>query len=188
MKAVTLTCQNCGASLTVNDKVAFCSYCGAKLIIDEDNTTTINYNYTYTKRDEARIRENERKEIVRLKELEYKEREDKRSNKVLLIWFLCWVLFAGGIFLVNRINKWTSEAQGKICAGYYDDYIGENYEAVIEQFEEMGFTDIVAIDLDDSGLAFWNDGDVKSISINGNDSFDTYNYFYPDATVIIKYH
>ena len=63
MKTVKLTCQNCGANLDVKDNIAFCSYCGAKLIIDDENrTTTHNYNYTHIKRDEARIRENERKE------------------------------------------------------------------------------------------------------------------------------
>ncbi|MDO4618774.1 MAG: hypothetical protein Q4B31_04540 [Clostridia bacterium] len=86
------------------------------------------------------------------------------------------------------INKWTSQAQGKICAGYYDDYIGENYVAVVEQFEEMGFTNIVVIDLEDSGLAFWNEGEVKSVSIDSNNSFESINYFYPDDKVIIKYH
>ena len=47
---------------------------------------------------------------------------------------------------------------------------------------------IVIIDLEDSGLAFWNDGKVKSVSIDGNDSFESINYFYPDDKVIIKYH
>ena len=52
----------------------------------------------------------------------------------------------------------------------------------------MGFTNIVTVDLDDAGLAFWNDGKVKSVSIDGNDSFEDINYFYPDDKVIIKYH
>ena len=156
MKTVKLTCQNCGANLDVKDNIAFCSYCGAKLVIDDENRTTThnyNYNYTHTKRDEARIRENERKEKVRLTELEYEERKDKRDNKIGLICGLGIPLFIIlAILLGFGINKWTSQAQGKICAGYYDDYIGENYEAVVEQFEEMGFTNIVTVDLDDAGL------------------------------------
>lgn len=192
MKAVKLTCQNCGANLDVKDNIAFCSYCGAKLVIDDENRTTThtyNYNYTHTKRDEARIRENERKERVRLQELEYEERRDKRDNMIGLICGLGIPLFVIlAILLGFGINKWTSRAQGKICAGYYDDYIGENYEAVVEQFEEMGFTNIVTIDLGDAGLTFWNDGKVKSISINGNDSFESINYFHSDDKVIIKYH
>lgn len=78
MKTVKLTCHNCGANLDVKENIAFCSYCGAKLIIDDENRTiTHNYNYTHTKRDEARIRENERKEKVRLQELENEEKQKK---------------------------------------------------------------------------------------------------------------
>lgn len=185
-----LVCQNCGVNLDVKDNIAFCSYCGAKMILDDENrTTTHNYNHTYVKRDEARIRENDRKEKVRLQELDYEERKEKLDTKVGIICGMGIPLFiAVAIFLGFGINKWTSQAQGKICAGYYDDYIGENYEAVVEQFEEMGFTNILVIDLADSGLAFWNDGEVKSVSIDGNDSFESINYFHQDDKVIIKYH
>lgn len=182
MKTVNLTCQNCGANLDVKDNIAFCSYCGAKLVIDDGNKTI-------TYRDEARIRENERKEKVRLQELEYEDKKEKRGNKIGLICGLGIPLFIIlAILLGFGINKWASQVQDKICAGYYDDYIGENYEAVVEQFEEMGFTNIITVDLEDSGLAFWNDGKVKSVSIDGNDSFENINYFYPDDKVIIKYH
>lgn len=50
------------------DNIAFCSCCGAKLVIDDGNRT-------FTHRDEARIRESEGKEKVRLKELENEESE-----------------------------------------------------------------------------------------------------------------
>ena len=33
MKVKQLICQNCGANLDVKDNIAFCSYCGAKLVI-----------------------------------------------------------------------------------------------------------------------------------------------------------
>ncbi len=186
MKTVKLTCNNCGANLDIKDKIAFCSYCGTKLVVDDE---TITVHHIHTRRDEARIKDGERKERVRLKELEYDERKEKRNIKIgLFCGFGIPVFIAIAILLGFGINKWTSLAQGKICAGYYGDYIGENYEAVIEQFEEMGFTNIVTVDLGDSGLAFWNDGKVKSVSIAGNDSFDSIHYFHLDDKVIIKYH
>ena len=190
MKTVKLTCQSCGANLEVKENVAFCPYCGTTLLLDDENrTTTHNYNITHIKRDEARIRENERKETIRLQELEYEERKEKRNLKIGLICGLGIPLFILlAILLGFGINKWTSQTEGKISAGYYDDYIGESYEAVVEQFEEMGFSNIVTVDLDDAGLAFWNEGKVKSVSIEGNDSFDTIHFFYPDDKVIIKYH
>lgn len=111
-----MTCQNCGANLDVKDNIAFCSYCGAKLVIDDENRTTThnyNYNYTHTKRDEARIKDGERKERVYLKELEYDERKEKRNIK---IGFFCGfgipVFIAIAILLGFGINKWISQAQG----------------------------------------------------------------------------
>ena len=80
MKTVKLTCQNCGANLDVKGNIAFCSYCGAKLVMDDENRTTTHnyhYNYTHTKRDEARIRENERK--------------DKRDNMIGLNHKISWM-------------------------------------------------------------------------------------------------
>lgn len=86
MNVIKLTCQNCGANLEIKDNVAFCEYCGAKLALnDESQTITYNYNHTYIKRDEARIRENETREKVRLQKLEYKERKEKRDITIGLV-------------------------------------------------------------------------------------------------------
>ena len=111
MKTVKLTCQNCGANLDVKDNIAFCSYCGAKLVIDDENRTTThnyNYNYTYTKLDEARIRENERKEIIRLKELENEENERKRDHKmqkwILIGWAIAMVLSFLSLFILGFLD------------------------------------------------------------------------------------
>ena len=109
MKTVKLTCQNCGANLDVKDNIAFCSYCGAKLVIDDENRTTThnyNYNYTHTKRDEARIRENERKEKVRLQELENEEREKKRDHKQ--IFFIFGILIFIMLFSVGMSIYYTN--------------------------------------------------------------------------------
>ena len=147
--------------------------------MDEDSVT-------FTQGDDVQMQDNE---SIRLKELEYNERQEKRDTKIGLICGLgIPLLIILAIFLGFGINKVMAQAQGKISAGHHEDYIGENYEAVVKQFEEMGFKNIVTIDLDDSGLAFWNDGKVKSVSIEGNDSFEELSYFYPDAKVIIKYH
>ena len=190
MKTIKLTCESCGANLDIENGIVFCPYCGAKLILDDENqTTTYNYNHTYTKRDEARIKENDTKERIRMQELALEEKQGKRATKIGLLCGLgipVFIILA--VLLGFGINKCVAQAQGKISAGYHEDYIGEDYEAVAKQFEEMGFENIVTIDLNDSGIAFWNEGKVKSVSIDGNDSFENSSYFYPDAKVIIKYH
>ena len=177
MKTIKLTCHNCGANLNVASNIAYCSFCGTKLLLDDENQT-ITYNHNYVQRDETRIHE-----------IEYEERKEKRDTKIgLIVGLGIPILIILLILLGSGIYKGIAHLQGKISVGYYSDYVGEDYTAVVKQFEEMGFSNIVTIDLDDSGIAFWNDGKVKSVSINGNDHFDDYSYFSPGDKVIIKYH
>lgn len=186
MKVIQLQCPSCGANLEIDKKRAFCPYCGTKLLIDDES---LNINVTYTKRDEARIKENESKEKIHLTKLNYKERAEKRNIKIAL---LCGIGIPVFIIISTllgfTINKGVAKQQGKISAGYYKDYVGQNYEAVVTQMEELGFNNIVTVDLEDSGLAFWNNNTVESISIDGNSAFESINYFYSDDKVIITHH
>lgn len=83
-KLISLKCPECGANLSVETELKhfFCQYCGAKIMLEDDSAT-----YTYRKVDEARIKEAEVSEIIKLKELEIEERkriteERHKSNKV----------------------------------------------------------------------------------------------------------
>jgi len=77
MKLVSMKCPNCGADLDIDPegKKSFCSYCGAKLMLDDDQSIHI------TKRivDEARLKEAE----IRLKELEYAHERELRETRQL---------------------------------------------------------------------------------------------------------
>ena len=189
MNGVKLTCKTCGGELELKENIAFCPYCGAKLVIDDGNRTfTQNYNYTYSNRDEAKIRENERKEAVRLKALDYLALNQKMGWKFVAIAYSAIAVIIILIILGFSLNSCVSKAQGKIRAGDYYDYTGENYTAVVAQFEAMGFENVVAIDLNDTGSGGEEDGKVKSVSINGDDNFSSSNYFHPTDKVIITYH
>ena len=83
-----------------------------------------------------------------------------------------------GIFLGFYINKVVAQHEGKINAGYYKDLIGKDYETVEAHFEAAGFTNIELIDLDDSGLAFWNEGKVDTISVGGDTDFESSDWFF----------
>lgn len=73
MKLINLKCTNCGADLQVDPerKQVFCSYCGTKLLIDDE---TINITNRFI--DEARLKEAE----IRLKELEYEHEREMREE------------------------------------------------------------------------------------------------------------
>ena len=76
----------------------------------------------------------------------------------------------------DREAKKAAE-EGRISAGSDEDYVGENYEAVVDQLETLGFTNVKAIDLDDSGVTFWKADKVESVSIGGDTSFYSSNHY-----------
>lgn len=73
MRTRSMICPNCNAELEYSDdkKVMFCSYCGAKLAVEEDKI-----EYVHRKIDEAKIKK------VELEERIYKdELDDKRMSR-----------------------------------------------------------------------------------------------------------
>ena len=91
MKLINLRCTNCGADLQIDAdrKQAFCTYCGTKLFLDDENIHITNRII-----DEARLKEAE----IRLKEIEYQHerelreetirQEQKKSERIALVVFL----------------------------------------------------------------------------------------------------
>lgn len=80
---ISVKCPECDAVLSIEKdrNMAFCTYCGAKIMLNNEN------EHVYRKIDEARIREAELKQMVRLKELEIEERDAARSRKGITIAF-----------------------------------------------------------------------------------------------------
>lgn len=190
MKLQKINCPNCGGSLDMkintNTKFIFCPYCGEQISVDDGKieyvitkNININKNINHTKRtiDDA--------DVIRAKN------EGMGDKIALFIMILFFVVGFGGLFIMWGIEEAETKSAieaGKISAGSDDDYVDEKYEAAVEQLETLGFTNIKTIDLDNSGIAFWNSGEVESISINGENNFYSTDYFEPDATIIIKYH
>ena len=180
MKLNKLICPNCNAQLNIKlengEEEIFCPYCGQKFLID-DEKKMINININKSTVDEAKI--------IREKN---KEKEDKRNFVVLIITFLISILTLVIIWGGPQINKIVAEKEGKISAGSYIELIGKDYKSVEAHLKAAGFTNIELIDLNDSGIMFWNNGKVETISIGGNTSFDTTSYFNKDIKIIISYH
>lgn len=77
VKFVAIKCPECGAILNIEEgrSQAFCSYCGTKVIVHNDN------EQIYRHIDEAGIKQAETEKLVRLKELEYAEEARERERK-----------------------------------------------------------------------------------------------------------
>ena len=113
MRIMSVKCPECNATLSIEDdrKRCFCQYCGTKIIIDDGSTT-----HTYRKIDEARIREADVKENIRLRELaieekklEAKENTNKQKVKATIILgvvgMLCFFIASiGGIYGLGPIG------------------------------------------------------------------------------------
>lgn len=66
---------------------------------------------------------------------------------------------------------------------------GMNYLDVIDEFEKAGFVNVTT-DVKYDIITGWltDDGEVKSVSINGDKKFDSYDEYRLDAEVVITYH
>lgn len=195
VRVIKLTCPECGGNIEIeNDRsFCFCKYCGARVMLDdESHTVNINKNI-YVKKD---IHNTKRYiDDAEIEKVKAEERKNKSDNVTFLIMMGILVGIMIFCFLMSAIEENKEERRvqkeidaGKIQAGYYGDLEGEDYKSVVAHFESAGFTDIELIDLDDSGIAFWTNEEVESISIGGNTKFTKDDWFYPDTKVVISYH
>ena len=198
MKLHKLRCPNCAGTLDIkldDNEYIFCPYSGEKFL-DQDGKKeytftqnvnikkdiNINKNISHTQRniDEA--------EVIRAKTESREKKFSWLGGAALgLMWVLCiGILFFMG-FAEDRAEQKAVDS-GKISAGSYEDYEGEHYEAVVEQLKALGFENISCVDLDDSGVMCWKSEKVESVSIAGVTTFSIGDYFFPDESVIVKYH
>lgn len=196
MKMYQLNCPACGATVESEQerKTIFCKYCGCQIHIYDgvkrvEITKNINYHKIYT--DEAKIRENERKEKIQIKQLEFEEREKKRNDRTVLICigilFLMSFVCLGIGFLMEELNK-PDEDEVKVPFSA-KDLEGENYEEVIWDLENAGFLEIITKEKQDLMTGFLvKDGSVDKVSINGDSEFDEGDVFSEEAKVVVTYH
>ena len=112
---ISIKCPECGASLNIenNRTRAFCSYCGAKIIINNEN------EYTYRHIDEAGIKQAETEQIIRLKQMELAEKERISSEKTkrLKIVISLIILFVGVVLMA--VGFLAGSASGDSDSGFY---------------------------------------------------------------------
>lgn len=91
----TIQCPKCGADLSIKegrDKF-FCSYCGSQIILANDN------EHIFRHIDEAGIKQAETERILRIKEMEFKEREnDKKRKSKAIAYFISLAIGIIGMF------------------------------------------------------------------------------------------
>ena len=177
MKLCKLTCPNCGGTLkmeiTKNNTQVCCPYCRQEFYFDNEKKE---YNVNVNKKVS--------KKYINVAETIRARTEAKESKILIIIMIMCIIIFLSPYLFFNV----SAKIQGKVNAGNYEDLKDKDYKTVEAHFKSAGFTNIDLIDLNDAGLAFWNDGKVDTISIGGNNKFGSYDWFQKDIKVVISYH
>lgn len=94
-----LKCPQCNADISLNKEIAFCPYCGAKMLLHNDN------EYIYRTINDAEIirsnNEIKKMEIEREREID----ERKHSMKVAAMGFALFLLCIALIFVIGSIGS-----------------------------------------------------------------------------------
>jgi hypothetical protein len=98
MKLISLTCPNCNANLDDIDPsrpFCYCQYCGTKIALDDGTIRKETHIY-----DEAKIKETESSERVKMREIDLEREHSKQMNEILkYVLIFAAVLFVVGIIL-----------------------------------------------------------------------------------------
>ena len=215
IKLISVKCPDCGATLSIEEgrKSAFCSYCGAKVLINNEN------EHIYRNIDEAKIREAETDRMIKLRQLEIEEKSNFSKKTMIIIWLSATaLLFLIGIvgwsvknegmemcFLIGfNIAMWggiglfaSGNRNNRIIAGSDEAVITrdmiyfreKNFNSMTIMFRGAGFSNVTAVPLNDLNIfTQGKNGQVESITINGNSNFRAGDIYPKNSRVLITYH
>lgn len=214
IKMVSVRCPDCGASLDVEEgrTQLFCSYCGAKVIIQNDN------EYIYRTIDDAEVKQAETQRMVMLKQLEMEEKAKQDKKGYIRIWlgatailfllgiigimrqeeygYLCLLLDMSvgmmGVFFIDGNKKKTPlivNDNQLVISNAMTQCRNKDYRSAVSLFRAAGFTNISEIPLKD--LSFFSrkdNGKVAEVAINGNTEFEENDVVLKTARITITYH
>lgn len=106
-KLISVKCPDCGQTLSIEEDrtQAFCTYCGAKVLISNEN------EYVFWQVDEADIKKAETERLIKLKELELQERREVHGLNLRRVLTVIW-LFISIILLAIIITKMAGSEAG----------------------------------------------------------------------------
>lgn len=213
VKLIKLKCPDCGASLEfeADREQAFCSYCGAKILIHNEN------EYIYRNIDEAEIEMAKAKKEIRLKELEVQKTKTNLLKWAVIVYSAIVAVMAATGFIGNAVgnenlSSWLFPAEmlflfgvfgafmyfmsysekndGKIklpqCIEEYKQY---DYNSMVQALRDAGFTNIKTLPRKDLKYGiFKGEGQISKITIDGGTSFSQGSRFRYDVPIVISYH
>ena len=219
LNLVSLKCPECGASLEVEEgrESCFCSYCGAKVVVNNDN------EFVYRHIDEAGVKKAETDRIVRLRELDMQEKSNSHLNTTrkiltiiwivislivlaltiyqwafvdsndgfLMLFYLCGPIVAGGAYLIFKVIPDKENEKQMLNRGgvrFPSGVFETNYEFARNTLLNLGFTNVDCINMHDIKIGLLTKpGQVESIKVDGEVAKPKKIYS-PEANITIIYH
>lgn len=111
IKMISLKCPECRADLSIEDgcKECFCQYCGAKIIVTNEN------EHIYRHIDEAKLKEAETDQVVKLRKLDFIERKRAEAEKIKWIKIIASIIM-GIVGVIIVIAGFCIDGMGMLSA------------------------------------------------------------------------
>lgn len=106
MKVKKLECPYCGGNLDLSkfNVVNFCPYCGKRVILEDENTITINHNI-YTKQEQRAETTNRVIDEGKVAEEHRKAEEEKTTRTFLIVYVIVFVIALLVCSIMSAIEK-----------------------------------------------------------------------------------
>ncbi len=212
IQAVMMKCPACGADIPMEDgqRTVYCSYCGSKLMLQNDNEHIIRNI------DEARVKEAETERILKLRALDIQEQEKARIRRMKGLSYktalgigavgLVFLLFlpALGVLLtllamaLAFITFVKEDHQTPTRVLQEDEIViteglcnckKMHFEQVIGIFRNAGFQNVRSVPIRDlSVFQSKKEGLVESVTLDGDMDFFIGDIYSKYADVLITYH
>lgn len=199
LKTQQLTCPDCGAHLSIKQprSFVFCEYCGTQIYIDDEvkrteHTININKNISI-----------QNKQVIDNKAEVEKHKSDRVTIVCLLLMIIAFNIF--GLLLIdsspidflhelfNRHNQSSLQESGIsliVMPSSSSVYVGENYETVVKELKDAGFTNVVTVkDTPDDLLRtlLFKENEVIQVTINDK-PVEAGKEYRSDSQIIVSYY
>jgi len=114
------------------------------------------------------------------------EKKKNRNSFLIGLSVIFFILFFGILGIIES----TPDSDGNIRLPYVlSNFNEENYNDVISELEDAGFTNVKTIAKGDLILGWLNkEGEVASVTVGGTTEFDSSDRYPVDTEIIIEYH
>jgi len=216
IKFTSVKCPECGAKTHIEEgrNQAFCSYCGTKILITNENEYIIRHV------DDAGVKKAETDRIIEMKKLEIIEKNRLAKEKIKKIKIIASIILGiisiifsiiasmdkkndsfysialfslvaiPWIWLINKDNEDEIDFGDKVkIPNSLIYYSKKNYIAVESILKSVGFTNIKTVPLNDLTLGIMKRPDmVEYITINGKMPKFAFKKYHTNASIVISYH